>query len=46
MRTWWTPTADSYLHHVPKGLILEAVREAVGAEAADRIAGMKKEVMA
>ena len=38
----WTPTADSYLGRVTKARILEAVREAKGETAADRIAGLKK----
>lgn len=41
----WSPTADSYLARVTKARILEAVREAKGAEAADRIAGFKKPAM-
>ena len=41
----WSPTADSYLSRVTKARILEAVREAKGDEAADRIAGFKKPAM-
>jgi ParB family chromosome partitioning protein len=41
-RAGWTPTADSYLGRVTKARILEAVREAKGETAADRIAGLKK----
>ena len=41
----WSPTADSYLARVTKARILEAVREAKGDEAADRIAGFKKPAM-
>jgi len=41
----WTPTADSYLGRVTKARILEAVREAKGETAADRIAGLKKPEM-
>lgn len=41
----WSPTADSYLTRVTKARILEAVREAKGDEAADRIAGFKKPAM-
>jgi len=41
----WAPTADSYLGRVTKARILEAVREAKGETAADRIAGLKKPEM-
>ena len=41
----WSPTADSYLARVTKARILEAVREAKGDDAADRIAGFKKPAM-
>lgn len=44
-RAGWTPTADSYLGRVTKARILEAVREAKGETAADRIAGLKKPEM-
>jgi ParB family chromosome partitioning protein len=42
----WTPTVDSYLGRVTKARILDAVREAKGAKAADRIAHIKKVEMA
>lgn len=42
----WTPTVASYLGRVTKAKIAEAVREAVSAEAAERIGGMKKPDMA
>lgn len=42
----WKPTIEGYLGRVTKGRILEAVREAKGARAADRIAHMKKGEMA
>ena len=38
----WAPTTDSYLGRVTKTRILEAVREAKGDKAADRIVGLKK----
>ncbi|MDE8345368.1 MAG: ParB N-terminal domain-containing protein [Acidocella sp.] len=38
----WAPTADNYLGRVPKARILEAVREAKGEQAAERIAQLKK----
>ncbi|MEM7730540.1 MAG: DNA-binding protein, partial [Pseudomonadota bacterium] len=41
----WTATGDSYLSRVTKARILEAVREAKGDDAADRIAGLKKAEM-
>lgn len=28
MRNWWKPTGDNYLAHVPKALVLDALREA------------------
>ena len=42
----WVPTVRTYLGRVTKAHILAAMREAVGDEAADRIAGMKKQPMA
>ncbi|GAJ29069.1 ParB/RepB/Spo0J family partition protein [Acidomonas methanolica] len=42
----WQPTVENYLGRVTKARILEAVREARGAEAADRIAHLKKGDMA
>jgi len=42
----WTPTVDTYLGRVTKARILEAVREAKGAQAADRIEHLKKGEMA
>ena len=41
----WKPTAEAYLSRVTKAQILEAVREAKGDDAADRIAGLKKPEM-
>ncbi|AEQ53606.1 ParB/RepB/Spo0J family partition protein [Pelagibacterium halotolerans] len=41
----WTPPGESYLARVTKARILEAIREAKGDEAADRIAGLKKPEM-
>ena len=46
MTAHWTPTVRTYLGRVTKAHILAAVREAVGDEASDRIAGMKKQPMA
>jgi ParB family chromosome partitioning protein len=42
----WKPTIDNYLGRVPKARILEAVREAKGQKAADRIGQLKKGEMA
>ena len=42
----WVPTVDNYLGRVTKARIIEAVREAKGDEAADRIAHLKKGDMA
>lgn len=41
----WTATGDSYLGGATKARILEAVRDAKGEDAADRIAGLKKTEM-
>lgn len=46
MTAHWTPTVSAYLGRVTKAHILTAVREAVGDEAAERIAAMKKQTMA
>jgi ParB family chromosome partitioning protein len=46
MTEHWTPTVRTYLGRVTKALILDAVREAVSDEAADRIASLKKQPMA
>ncbi|MEK9282684.1 ParB/RepB/Spo0J family partition protein [Bradyrhizobium sp. ISRA442] len=46
MTGYWRPTVRTYLGRITKARILEAVREAVSSEAADRMAGMKKPDMA
>jgi ParB family transcriptional regulator, chromosome partitioning protein len=46
MAAQWRPTVRTYLGRITKAHILAAVREAVGDEAADRIADMKKQPMA
>lgn len=46
MTTTWTPTVASYLGRVTKAHIGQAVREAVGEEAASRVAGLRKGDMA
>ena len=42
----WTPTVDGYLGRVTKARILQAVREAKGDDAAERLVGLKKGEMA
>ncbi|MCP1744033.1 hypothetical protein ABIF65_005700 [Bradyrhizobium japonicum] len=46
MTGYWRPTVQSYLGRVTKARILEAVREGVSEEAAERLSGMKKTEMA
>lgn len=46
MTAYWTPTAASYFARVSKAKIVDAVRDGVSAEAAERIAGLKKQPMA
>lgn len=46
MTAHWTPTVQSYFGRITKAHILAAVREAVSDEAAERIAGKKKQEMA
>lgn len=46
MTGYWRPTVRTYFGRVTKARIIEAVREAVSAEAADRMADMKKPDMA
>ena len=46
MTGYWRPTVRTYLGRITKARILEAVREAVSIEAADRMAHMKKQDMA
>lgn len=42
----WVPTAENYLGRVTKARILDAVREAKGEQAAQRLEGLKKDAMA
>lgn len=46
MRLWWKADAGSYFSRVPKGLILDAVRDGAGKGIAAEIAGLKKGPMA
>ncbi|MGS1117429.1 ParB/RepB/Spo0J family partition protein [Castellaniella sp. UC4442_H9] len=40
--SWWTPTGPSYLQHVSKDMIAQAVTEGAGPDAAQPIAKLKK----
>jgi ParB family chromosome partitioning protein len=42
----WRPTANNYFGRITKAQILDAVREAKGEDAAERLAGLKKPEMA
>ena len=44
--TGWRPTVDNYLGRVTKGRIVEALREAKGESAAERVRSLKKAEMA
>ncbi|MBZ9803394.1 ParB/RepB/Spo0J family partition protein [Mesorhizobium sp. ES1-6] len=46
MTAHWTPTVRTYLGRITKANILAAVGEAVGGEAAERLAALKKQPMA
>lgn len=46
MTQWWQATADSYFKHVAKRRMVEVVTEAVDAQAACPLEGMKKELCA
>lgn len=43
MADWWEPSGMNYLRHVPKSQVLEAVTQAVSAEAAAALAKLKKD---
>lgn len=45
MRRWWTVTPEAYVGRVPKALILDAVREGAGEEAARPLREAKKDAM-
>lgn len=45
MRRWWTATPEGYVGRVPKALILDAVREGAGEEAARPLRDAKKDAM-
>ena len=42
MADWWTPTAGSFLSHVPKAKMAEAVKEAVSTTEAGKLDKLKK----
>ncbi|MBN3786002.1 ParB N-terminal domain-containing protein [Burkholderia sp. Ac-20353] len=42
MTAYWKPTRASYLNHVPKQRIIDVVTQAISAEAAGPLEGMKK----
>lgn len=46
MSQYWTATAETYFGRVSKERIIEAVREGASNDAAQRIAGLKKQAMA
>jgi ParB family chromosome partitioning protein len=46
MAQWWAPTAQGYFGRVSKPLIVAAVEEATTAQAAENIAGLKKQELA
>ena len=46
MNRWWRATAQSYFQHVSKRRIVEVVTEAVDAQSACTLEGMKKELCA
>jgi len=45
MADWWQPTAESYLNHVPKAQIVQALQEAGAGQADGGLAGMKKDAL-
>lgn len=45
MAPWWTPDADHFLSHVNKAVILEAVGEARGKDAAAKLVNLKRDAL-
>jgi ParB family transcriptional regulator, chromosome partitioning protein len=45
MAEWWQPTAESYFGRVSKARILAAVAEGVSPQAAENLAGLKKDAL-
>jgi ParB family chromosome partitioning protein len=45
MADWWVPTAEGFLNHVSKAQIVQALREAGPALAADGVESMNKDVL-
>ncbi len=46
MTAWWRPTADHFLSRLSEAQILAVVSEGISADAAQRLAVLKKEAMA
>lgn len=45
MADWWEPTAEGFLNHVSKALIVQALKESGPELARDGVEGMKKDVL-
>ncbi len=45
MADWWEPTAEAYLHHVPKAQIIAALKEAGPELAGGGVEAMKKDAL-
>ena len=45
MADWWTPTAQSYLSHIPKSQIVEAIKEIEPGQPTDAAAALKKDAL-
>ncbi|MBI1395413.1 MAG: chromosome partitioning protein ParB [Betaproteobacteria bacterium] len=45
MAEWWEPTAEAYLHHVPKAQIIAALKEAGPELAGGGVEAMKKDAL-
>ncbi len=46
MTAYWQPTAQGYFAQVPKAVVIKAVREGNGPEAAQTLSDLKKQAMA
>ena len=45
MADWWAPTAQSYLNHIPKAQIVEAIKEIEPSQTGDATAALKKDAL-
>ena len=45
VQNWWEPTAQSYLNHVPKAQIVNALKEADPDVTDDGVGAMKKDAL-